>query len=609
MSKQCRSIVIFNSFLACCLLMISYECIAAPSQPGTGSDDKCLTTQYVTIQQDKIYLGDLLRKVSQQTGVQCKMDESEPDSGLELSVNLTHVPLKSFMYELVSLLSLQKAGWSWERTADKQSYWLLESYNAKYVYSFLDQIAWQVFRNTMTVLGKMADEDPQDRPADYPALFKAEELPKKDWNKETVYLNTEDPAVTVPMYQWIHFFWHDLPGNVRHQLLYGQKYLNVPLSDVSKRGIDFLKQYWSGHADIVNFAYKPGVGDVQTADHKAPLPEFLEYTDWDSRSNVPCLDVNNYTGIEYAGGPPVAWYLDRLIQELWMGRNDAQTDSLEDSVITTPLGYKAPYVKSDMSPAELHMLQQSINESGSQMPAASVVSAQNPAKQTFAFQFDEAAASLHFSYMAVFPPKTTDAAHGPYGQQLGTFLASNEGSHDERWMHKWHDGVLLISTPRGFLENHHYLPYSRIIKLRLEGDKHRITPLHTLKRLLAGLDKRQVERASAWLSLTADGYWDLNLAKLQENMPDLFQPSGMKINPTTMAELSSIVNNPFVSMSLSNDTRIYVVNSMEGSKQNPVRVCILEASSDDGNSIVEGTGFSQGLSCRPSKASPKPPGN
>jgi hypothetical protein len=67
----------------------------------------------VSFSADRMYLGDLLKTLSQKTVVSLAMDAADPYSGVEITFDLKGTPLADVMNALPALVGTKKAGWEW----------------------------------------------------------------------------------------------------------------------------------------------------------------------------------------------------------------------------------------------------------------------------------------------------------------------------------------------------------------------------------------------------------------------------------------------------------------------------------------------------------------
>ncbi len=89
--------------------------------PQMRSQDARLNTP-VTLDAPRISLGELLDKLSEQSGVTLNMDTRDPISGLKLFVVCDKTPIGDVLDRLWSLLSFRDATWKWERTGKTGAY-------------------------------------------------------------------------------------------------------------------------------------------------------------------------------------------------------------------------------------------------------------------------------------------------------------------------------------------------------------------------------------------------------------------------------------------------------------------------------------------------------
>ena len=152
------------------------------SRPGRASivaakdraNDKRLETR-VTISAPSIDLGQLLEKLSIQTGVNLSAQEDEPGSGIRLCVFLRNVPLGDAMNAVWSLLSYRKADWDWDwhDAPDKRRYVLVQSRESKNLAALLRsevQTAYEDEAATLLSTLNMTDKERKQLAKDHPEL-------------------------------------------------------------------------------------------------------------------------------------------------------------------------------------------------------------------------------------------------------------------------------------------------------------------------------------------------------------------------------------------------------------------------------------------------------
>lgn len=118
----------------------------------------------VTVTPSRLLIGELLERLSKQTGVALRMDEQEAASGIPILLSLSDIPLASAMNGLTSLVSSRAAVWRWirEYRSGAYQYWLRPP-SMEELARGAKQRAQEEFEKEVELLMKAARMSPSER--------------------------------------------------------------------------------------------------------------------------------------------------------------------------------------------------------------------------------------------------------------------------------------------------------------------------------------------------------------------------------------------------------------------------------------------------------------
>src|SRR5262249_17968451 len=108
---------------------------------------------------------ELLEELSRQSGVSLSTPDTEPESGIALSVFLHKVPLADAMNSLWSLVGYQQAEWLWKREGEPGNwrYLFLPTAGARDLYARTNRKIQAAFEDQAAFLLSAARSTPEDR--------------------------------------------------------------------------------------------------------------------------------------------------------------------------------------------------------------------------------------------------------------------------------------------------------------------------------------------------------------------------------------------------------------------------------------------------------------
>lgn len=301
--------------LAAIIWLLTPQAVSAAPLSALARSQDARLEKHVTLSASRIYIPDLLERLTEQSGVPLLCSEENDGSRDErVSVFLKDVPLADVMNGLYSLLSYRDAEWYWTRsgTDERFRYRFLQSRNAHLLGNTLDRKMQHDF-----------EEHAQH-------VLDALKLPPD----QLLNLLAQDPLASALLSQErsqlaLGAFTDSLTEDERLAVLRGRLTITVPVDQLSPRGQRFVQQITKETPPLFSDPTPGG-------QHPAEPRSISFYVSKVSRSIAPLLivSVDNRGGYGYLGGRVLASsYLDSL-QKQWTLPGDTAAGASSDVKIS-----------------------------------------------------------------------------------------------------------------------------------------------------------------------------------------------------------------------------------------------------------------------------------
>lgn len=184
----------------------------------------------VTFHADRMYLGELMEALSLQTQVVLTIDDADSFSGVRITCDLKQIPLADVMNALWSLVGFKNGLWEW-KSDSKQSpahYYFHPTQNARNLAERLNREMQEAFEAQAELMIRMASLSPVERQASADKLAASMLL-----DDTAVAKNYVDPKAGLDQF-WaaIRLFANIVPPEARTQIFRGET-VYLPLSSLS----------------------------------------------------------------------------------------------------------------------------------------------------------------------------------------------------------------------------------------------------------------------------------------------------------------------------------------------------------------------------------------
>ncbi len=438
----------------------------------------------VTIQSPRILVGELLERLSKQSGVTVTASDWSAAGCDDVAVSFVNVPLSQVMDALWSLFSYQNAEWEWRRNGSggAYSYELIRPSTAQE----LPQ-KWQEEAQAEFVAQTQEVVDALDMTPDQLKKASANDLALQGLQEGD---GIERPGMEV---------FASLPPDVQQNILGGDTAYSVSVADLSpdlQNGLqqmcDALKQQF-----VKQFGFPAGTHGYASID--MPTQVRIE-RDNDNSLIAPGLyiDMGEQTN-DVCGGYDLQAALKKQFHDLWMLPGDAGDDP---AAARTPTpAFTPPFVTPQGHYMGLHLVQE--------------------------------ADAVHVPLLARIPALEGGNPVLSTKGALAAFLKDADGQAYE-WDHKWRGGVLLMTQSRWFMDQKEEarFPWAEAARLRDAEAKSPdgLVPLADLEHAAHALTAAQMHGLSEWfpvLGMAADWHDFLSyLDQSSEYLPHLMSAQG-----------------------------------------------------------------------------------
>jgi len=388
----------------------------------------------VKLDADRMCLGEILEKVSAQTGVSVSIPATDPLSGIPITCHVKNLSLAELLNSLWSLVGFSRA--TWQITMDvghkPRNYRFLPTPQARMLADLLSKQSdaatenlWKLYR-TISVL------PPKERLAYIKPLTAALHMDSEDWAKR--YL--PDTPDTNVIWDWVSLIPTELSAEQQEQLQKGVG-ISIPLSSMTPAHQEMMRPY-IGHSYIT----RDGV-----------------------RTELPPTDHMTFKFSRSIGSTTY------LIRNLWIGVNHAEEYGGLGILGPLEIGLKQGLADGWILPGDARTSEKEAHVLKALPPLPTNTTKERT--EAFDLVLKQTAEAQDTSYLAIVPDEITTLVPLDVGKPMSKLFADlqlNVGL-----MHKWRNGVLLYNYQMWFYGDEGLSPYSVTLQLRKfstqRGDK------------------------------------------------------------------------------------------------------------------------------------------
>lgn len=516
--------------------------------PAMRKVDARLQTR-VTLRSPRILVGELLERLSKQSGVTLTADAWSTAGSDSVAVSLRDVPLADAMDALWSLFSYRHMEWDWRRSTVKGA-------GGKYAYNLArpDYARFQAERLKEQVQAGFEAQakellDALDMPPD-----QLKQAAEHDFLLHSLLVDGRvGPGMRVLA---------SLPPETLLNLLRNHQSLSISVSELSPEAQKALRQAWD---------WEVAAAAKQGFPKSALLPEATHIgisVDFRPDLMVPALYIEaGRGGGQYFGG---AWMEDAWRKKMnagWMQSGEATTDP----ATTRTLAISKPPPSAADQPHAL---------------------------ADYLLQFSDAA---HVSLIARIPhPLDVSADVGmvaqiPMTKTVGAFLEAVHGT-SFNLQHKWRGGVLLVTCQNWFVDESEdaRLPWTVVQRLRdAEAASDGFLSLNDLAHAAAVLNVAQMRRMGEWFPVMNNAVDWHDFLAFYDKTPE-YRPRVLSAKGDDFQYPESLVN-PQLGINALRVThpnlRLQVREMQNRDRKPPTHEIMFIVRDDDGAHGLNGKGF------------------
>lgn len=393
---------------------------AAIGLPKQWSDPRLKAT--VSVSAASIYLGELLERMSAQSGVTLSMDINDRLSGIVIACDLKQVPLADVMNALSSLLGCKGGEWEWKAGTItlSPSYLFRPTSAARQVPERLRTAMQERFEKQAAVMMQLASLPPEARRSGIEDL--APLLSPEDPEGEKAAL--QGRAMDESFWAVPRLFGTLLSPDQRLRLLREEGAVDILLNTLSADDRQAVKMLETGTSD--------GMGEASVDRLRFESRRYKNGAVWSLPSVMFGLERGEAAiGLHgFLGASP--YQLAPVVYNSWLLPGDMATSESESLPIVPPADLKLDVVWQRAS-----------------VPAQRIA---------------ELAAVEKVSFLAALPTYSGFEIPPSFGQTPKQYFEMLW--RVPRLMHKWRSGVLLVHYPEWFFGDDTLFPYSLVKRLR-----------------------------------------------------------------------------------------------------------------------------------------------
>jgi hypothetical protein len=450
------------------------------------TEDARLNTK-INLPAAQLYVGELLERLSTQTGVSLQMNTQEEASGVLLLVCLNKVTLGEALDAVWSTLTYKGAEWRWERSGKPGAYqyFLVQSRQAKEMAGdFREQIQRWLEEEYKKMLAAARMTPEQRRQA-----LEKEVSEIYQGDKKGIDEYFSDPRTWMAL----RTFEEALSPEERLRVLRGQQTATVSTDQLSQQGKDFVEYLW------------------KEAESTEPILRSL-YFETRRRDDeiVPVFYIHAHPlgGYSYLGGRfSLAEKAIDYLTTRWMQPDDkADNPLMERKLIRNA---KSMGVKADTQ------LDQYLIELSLLLPTSLIARLPQKGNSGASIQPPLETLDIYLTYLQMFPPQL---------------------------MAKWRHKMLLLSFPGWIWDTESFVPYALVKHLRQDAKIHAgFLPIRQVVKSAARLTQSQVEHLQREFPFFVNVRDQKTLLALGYHHPEMLRANGKSLNIRMRAELEAYI--------------------------------------------------------------------
>jgi hypothetical protein len=438
--SQLSSKEIDMRFYGLILLLLLLPVLSARCEtitPAMRKEDPRLAKK-VSLDASRMQMGEIMRKLAEQTGVSIQAAEKDGAADVPLFVRLHDVPLGEALDSLWSVVSYDKAEYSWTRSGEPGAY----------QYTLTQPLKARTLRIR---LHEKLIQDYEREAADAEGFLRMSPKEQKAAAAGNPLLKT---ILDYPRHRnGMSIFFDSIPADVRSKILSGEtEYYKLPVSEMTESGKALIHDTWF---DQTANSRVPG------AKGGTPEPTYVVFASRPDGSGrvAPSLgiQIERMGGVGYIGGKTLEDEINRRHAKMWMLPEDSRESPLLDKTVG-PSSEK-PFFTGNVNVSAL--LKQRLSELSYGAPLSLI-------------------ARL---------PRVSGASNdaGPPSNRVVKEFLSVVEDGPIPIQTKWRGSILLLTHPGWFETEANVVPFSMVMHLRKSLEAH--GGLLPLSELYAAADK------------------------------------------------------------------------------------------------------------------------
>lgn len=405
----------------------------------------------VTLIAPRIYVGEFLECLSEQSRVALVADEKDSAADDQVMVFLKDIPLGDAMNALWSLMSYKGTAWHWRRSGKPGDfrYQLRRPPAAQQLAAHLRQEVQNAFEAHASTMLAATHMTPEQRRKAVKQM--SDSMLQSDGKIAESLLHSDR------LWAGLGVFAESLPPEKQLGVLRGQGRVKIPVSQLSAQGQTWVRAVWA--SDAAQASRKTPDGRWEPI----PEPSWIEFEvsrSTDQLAPTLYIHMEGMGGYGYLGATPLHKGFHRKIADLWVLPDDLSDHPTSERTVPLPHSFKPPTVKN-------RVLEQRLGQMAEAAP---------------------------LSLMARLPSHQNNDPGPPYNQTVRAFLMRLE-EKAPYLHHKWHAGVLLLTYPGWFWDEEKRAPWALVRRLRkTEAAGGGFLSLDDLFTVADVLSKAQLER-------------------------------------------------------------------------------------------------------------------
>lgn len=470
-----------NSIVLVVLCMVSIG--IGSRSVGQGLDESIRKSDHrldtlVTISQQHISVGELLRRISEQANVEINIRPYDVSSGYDLLVECDKTPAGALLDSLYGLVSSRGFEWKWicTGTAPAFKYTLVETPRAKEREERYKKLGQQALEKYIDLMRRLVEMGPSER-----------NRHKKEI-RETLGIYTDPASTSTPtptptpssmldiflnaeqIWKEARFFFSALSSDQQKLVLENHQPVHLSLPDLPPNIQQQFKDSFESSGTLVK-----GKDDIDY--HALTLPQDFTISIMDPTTLkgqvTPTVLITYSNGIGHTmfGTGFITGMIIKLIRQGWMLPGDSCDNARNHN--------KLPKITARESGPPMVV----VSDDGSTRISRSLDPLYN--------HLTDIARAGKFPLLAIVAEGAQDTGE-PSEAMLGTLLDQMQFGYSQ--MYKWRNDVLVVNTPRWFITQEAAVPYEQLKQI-FSGDNHGVS-----LRGLAEVNRTLLEANVDWLS-------------------------------------------------------------------------------------------------------------